>query len=116
MGIDVHNHGCLGFDFSIATVLEIQKMQEYYGKTTVVSIAHTKCDYDLAMKAIDEEWNLNEVMINGFKFGKHVEKRGSLLRAVLFLLICKNNLFFRGEVVLIEIQGKIWYNKQDKNC
>ena len=39
--VDIHTHGCAGFDFSSASVSEIEEMQKYYLKNGITSILAT---------------------------------------------------------------------------
>lgn len=86
--VDIHSHGCAGFDFSYATVEEIEKMAEYYysnGIGTVLATTMTE-SRETMLKAAEnvgrymEEHRLKESVIAGLYmegpfFGK--EKKGA---------------------------------------
>lgn len=55
--LDIHSHGCMGFDFSTASVQEIEEMCLFYAKNGITSVLATSMtmdyeSYKLAMGAI----------------------------------------------------------------
>ncbi len=47
--IDVHTHGCIGFDFSTASVEELKQMREYYQQQGVTTVAATTMTEELGL-------------------------------------------------------------------
>jgi N-acetylglucosamine-6-phosphate deacetylase len=44
--IDIHTHGCVGYDFTTASVSEIEKMCEFYVSKGITSVLATTMTYD----------------------------------------------------------------------
>lgn len=44
--IDIHTHGCMGYDFSSASVSEMEKMCEFYGHNGITSVLATSMTMD----------------------------------------------------------------------
>lgn len=75
--VDIHTHGCVGFDFSTATVNEIHQMRKYYlknGITSILAATVSLSDNDMkkAVETIseasdekDDEANIEGINIEG---------------------------------------------------
>lgn len=46
--IDIHSHGCVGYDFSTASVAEIEKMTAFYAQNGITSVLATSMTMDYA--------------------------------------------------------------------
>lgn len=65
--IDIHSHGCVGYDFITANVTEIEKMCVFYAKNGITSILATTMtiDYDIYKTAMVHIKEAMESKING---------------------------------------------------
>ena len=68
--IELHSHGCIGYDFTTADTTDIEKMCEFYGKNGVTSILATTMtiDYEIYKNAMI---HIKEVM-NTQKTGSRI--------------------------------------------
>jgi len=65
--IDIHSHGCIGYDFNTANATEIEKMCEFYAKNGITSILATNMtiDYNIYKEAMIRIKNVMESKIHG---------------------------------------------------
>jgi len=65
--IDIHSHGCIGYDFMTANVSEIQEMCEFYAKNGITSILPTTMtiNHDVYKKAMIQIKEAIETTIHG---------------------------------------------------
>ncbi len=65
--IDIHSHGCIGYDFTTATVSQMGKMCVFYAKNGITSVLATTMtiDYDIYKKTMESNREAIESKLNG---------------------------------------------------